>query len=74
MKDCNYKSKCKYDCDKFHHELLHRKPNISHVDSASDLNSCLFPIMKVKTANPNKTVNVMLDTCASISLITEKKA
>jgi len=74
LRFCKNKVSCPHGCGKFHHESLHiEKKPVNHMNLASAPGpSCIFPIMRVRSGI--QYVNVLWDTCASVSLITEAKS
>ena len=75
INDCKVKSKCAHEgCDKFHHESLHVVEPVNFTNFHGNKSRCLFPVMHIETGRKSQYVNVLWDTCASVSLITESKA
>ena len=75
--ECKIKQECGDGCKKFHHRSLHIDDKEAHAMVGGNLNddekTVLLPIMDVKTPDAGK-INVLWDTAANLSLITNKKA
>ena len=74
--DCRFRKVCEYSgCGRYHHSLLHynsetEKPVLSLNSKLSEI--CLLPLMNIKYKGRN--INVLWDTGATISLITNQTA
>lgn len=79
--NCKNKKACgSYDCDRFHHPLLHDAQFAEGTISLASSNihntpNCILQIMPVNVQNnPGNPLTVLWDSGASISLITTEKA